>query len=105
MIRPTCLIFLPFLYLTCLIPLQRSLLLTHLRSAIALLLGTLLFPFIFLVGGFLSGTLDRFLAINRAAFEIYAVPLSRSRLLGLFVENIHTYFSWLFGVGLVGALI
>jgi hypothetical protein len=67
--------------------------------------GALLFPTAFLVAGILKGTLDRFMAISRSVFELYAVQLSRARLFYIFLDNIRTYFLWLSVAGLCGAFL
>jgi hypothetical protein len=105
LIRPTYLTFLPLLCATFFFPLDRSTLKPALRLSTVLVLGTLAFPTIFLLAGFLTGTLDRFLVITRFALEVYPVQLSRARLFNLFADNIQTYFAWLCIAGLVGAFL
>jgi hypothetical protein len=66
---------------------------------IALGIGVLIFPTIFLIAGIMTGTLEAWLSSTRFVFDVYAAPLSRIRLFWVFFENVRTHFAWLCAVG------
>lgn len=108
MIRPTYLLFAPFLFLIALSHWKGldSWLKGAVRAGTLLAAGTLAPAIIFVLLGALHGTLhDWYVDSIRFVFEVYQVPESRTRLFGLALQFLAGQLWWLTIIGGVGALV
>jgi hypothetical protein len=104
MIRPTYVTFAPVLLIAGLWGSRLPTAKHAFTITIALGIGLLIFPATFLIAGFMTGTFDAWLADTRFVFDVYQVPLSRTRLFFRFFEILGLYFAWLSAIGAASAI-
>lgn len=104
MIRPTYLSFLPFAFVAVFFDKGRSNVKLAFTMIAALGTGVLVFPTIFLIAGFITGTFNAWLTDTRFVFNVYPAPLPRYRLFYGFLEDLRIYFAWLAVAGTASAI-